>query len=315
MRLVKRILLWGLVAVLALIVGALATHLVLARNWDTVQRVFLGGLKVYETKPPAIPADIKRPAILVFSKTNAFRHEEAIPAGKALFAQVARDKGWGYFETENGATFSPEILSRFDAVVFNNTSGDVFTPTQREAFKTFIEAGGGYVGIHAAGDNSHAGWDWYIEDMIGTLFTQHTMDPQFQQATVNVEDKAHPATQGLPASWARTEEWYSFDKSPRKGGASILVTVDEKSYNPVGMFGKDLRMGDHPVVWSRCIGAEGSKQGRMLYTAFGHRAEAFAEPETRTLLTNALAWAARQQGGDCDAKPAATPVTGAEKQP
>lgn len=286
---IKRIVLWSLAAILALFA------VMLALNWNIVQRVFLGGLKVYETTPPALPAEIKRPAILVFSKTNGFRHEEAIPAGEALFAQMARDKGWGYFATENGATFSPEILARFDAVVFNNTSGDVFTPAQRAAFQAFLEQGGGYVGLHAAGDNSHSAWDWYMKALIGATFTQHTMDPQFQEATVNVENAEHPVTAGLPASWRRIEEWYSFDRSPRKSGADILITVDEKTYNPVGMFGKDLRMGDHPAAWSRCIG-----KGRVFYTIFGHRAEAFAEPETRLLLGNALAWATRQQGSQCD---------------
>ena len=292
-RTIKRILLWMSFVLLA------SFAIGLVRNWNIVQRVFLGGLHVHETVPPAIPAGLQRPAILVFSKTNAFRHEEAIPAGNALFAQVARDKGWGYFQTENGAAFSPEVLARFDAVVFNNTSGDVFSPAQQAAFKGFIENGGGYAGLHAAGDNSHAAWSWYIGDLIGALFTQHTMSPQFQEATVTVEDKEHAATQGLPASWRRTEEWYSFEKSPRAGGAHVLITVDEKSYNPVGMFGKDLRMGDHPAVWSRCIG-----KGRVLYTIFGHRAEAFAEPETRTLLTNALAWSLDRNAKECAAVPA-----------
>jgi uncharacterized protein len=268
--------------------------------------VALGGKHDHETVPPQIPANLARPAILVFSKTNAFRHEEAIPAANALFAQVAKDKGWGYFQTENGAAFTPAILARFDAVVFNNVSGDVFSADQQAAFKSFLENGGGYVGLHAAGDNSHEGWKWYTDELIGAHFTMHTMDPQFQQATVNVENKAHPAMAGLPAAWQRTEEWYSFDKSPRGKGYDILATVDEKTYKPIGMFGKDLAMGaDHPAVWSHCVG-----KGRVLYTIFGHRAEAFAEPETRILLTNALGWAARQQGGECGSGPAA--ATGAK---
>ena len=285
-----RVLLWLLLILVALFAASVAW------NWNTIQRTMLGGLHVYEKTPPALPAQIKRPAILVFSKTNGFRHEEAIPAGNAMFAAIAKDKGWGYFQTENGAAFAPEILSRFDAVVFNNASGDLFTPEQRAAFKAFVENGGGYVGIHAAGDNSHAAWDWYMTDIIGAVFTQHTMSPQFQQATINVEDRAHPAAQGLPASWQHTEEWYSFDKSPRTKGYHVLATVDEKTYNPVGMFKKDLRMGDHPVVWWHCVG-----KGRVLYSALGHRAEAFAEPEHRRLLTEAVAWAIHQQGTECDA--------------
>jgi type 1 glutamine amidotransferase len=297
----KRILLWVLLAIVALF--AIQT----VRYWDTIQRVFLGGVKVYETTPPAIPSDLKRPAILVFSKTNGFRHEEAIPAGNALFTDMAQKNGWGIFKTENGATFSPEILSRFDAVVFNNTSGDVFTPDQRQAFQGFLENGGGFVGIHAAGDSSHEAWKWYTDELIGTHFTQHTMKPQFQKATVKIEDAAHPATKGLPSSWDRTEEWYSFDKSPRGGGAHILATVDEKTYNPEGMFGKDLRMGDHPAVWTRCVG-----KGRVLYSIMGHQASAFAEPEYRQLLQGALNWVMRKEGEGCDPAPAAAATSDAK---
>lgn len=290
LRKILKVLLWVLLALVVLF--AFNTW----RNWETIQRVFLGGVKVYETTPPAVPADLKRPAILVFSKTNGFRHEEAIPAANAMFRDLAKTNGWGYFQTENGATFNAQILSRFDAVVFNNVSGDVFTPGQRQAFKAWLENGGGFVGIHAAGDNSHKGWPWYQNEVIGARFTQHTMEPQFQKATVHVEDPAHPATQGLPASWQQTEEWYSFEKSPRSKGYGVLVSVDEDTYNPEGMLGKDLRMGDHPMVWKHCKG-----KGRVLYSAFGHRAEAYSEPEHRRLLANATAWALRRTGTQCDA--------------
>lgn len=287
--------------ILLLIVGFFAVSVAL--NWDTIQRVFLGGVKVYETVPPSVPTDLKRPAILVFSKTNAFRHEEAIPAANALFTDMAKHEGWGYYQTENGAAFNPDILSRFDAVIFNNVSGDVFTPDQRTAFQSFLESGGGYVGIHAAGDNSHQDWGWYMKDVIGATFTQHTMDPQFQKATLITEDGAHPVTKGLPQSWQHVEEYYSFDRSPRTTGAHVLVTVNEKTYNPVGMFNKDLRMGDHPMVWSRCVG-----KGNVVYSAFGHQAEAFSNPEQKQLLTNAVRWALMQTGIGCGevAKPTTT---------
>lgn len=298
LRKILKIVLWLLLAFLAFI--AIQAF----RHWDTIQRVLLGGLHVHETTPPVIPADLPRPAILVFSKTNAFRHEESIPPGNAFFADLAKQKGWGYFQTENGAAFSPEVLAKFDAVVFNNVSGDVFSPAQQAAFKAFIENGGGYVGIHAAGDNSHKDWGWYINDVIGALFIQHTMAPQFQNATVNVEDKAHSATQGLPASWQRVEEWYSFDKSPRTTGANVLITVDEKTYKPVGMFGKDLSMGDHPMVWTRCIG-----KGRVLYSAFGHRAESWSEPENRMLMANSVGWALKLNGNECGGGPSSAAKT------
>lgn len=299
MKRILKILGWILLAVVAFF--AVQT----IRHWDTIRRVMLGGYHTHETVPPAIPPDLKRPAVLVFSKTNGFRHEEAIPAGNKFFADLARARGWGIFQTENGAVMSPGILAKFDVVVFNNASGDMFSAPQQAAFKAFLENGGGYVGLHAAGDNSHEGWVWYQNELIGTKFTAHTLSPQFQEAAVHTENKTHPAVKELPDSWKRTEEWYSFDKSPRLKGYTILATVDEKTYKPEAM-GKDLRMGDHPVAWAHCIG-----KGRAFYTAFGHSAEAFAEPETRKMLEGALAWAARQEGEVCDALAAAS-ATGAK---
>ena len=288
-RVIKKIILWGLLAFFAL----LAVMLLI--NWDMIQRVFLGGKHVYETVPPPLPANIKRPAVLVFSKTNAFRHEEAIPAANRLFAGFARANGWGYFQTENGAVFNPDILARFDAVLFNNVSGDVFTPEQRAAFKAFVDKGGGLLAIHASGDNSHRDWAWYAGDVIGTNFIGHPMSPQFQKATVRIEDRTHPATRALPLNWPRTDEWYSFDKPPRKPGYHILATLDEASYNPKGPFGTDLRMGkDHPVAWWHCVG-----RGRVLYSALGHTAESYSEPEYQAMLAGALKWTMRLEGHEC----------------
>lgn len=295
MRRIFRFLLW---AVLAFLVYSAFN---IWRNWDTIQRTMLGGLHVHETTPPAIPAQLKRPAILVFSKTNGFRHEEAIPAGNALLSKVAREKGWGYFQTENGATFRPDILARFDLVVFNNTSGDVFDAQQQAAFKSFIENGGGFVGVHAAGDDSWKGWRWYAEEMIGTNFIGHPMNPQFQAATVRIEDVAHPAAKGLPAAFQRVDEWYSFDKSARKPGYTVLATLDESTYPNKKIFGKDIAMGkDHPIAWWHCVG-----KGRVFYSAMGHQASAYVEPNYVRMLTGAMDWALRLDGNGCDAAPAA----------
>ena len=48
---------------------------------------------------------------------------------------------------------------------------------------------------------------------------------------------------------------------------------------------RDLRMGDHPVAWSNCVG-----QGKTLYSAMGHQGSAFAQPQHLQLLQNGLAW-------------------------
>ena len=287
---IKKIAMWTLLGAAGFVAVSLAL------SWDLIQRVYLGGKHVYETVPPPLPAQIKRPAVLIFSKTNAFRHEEAIPAANRLFARFASDNGWSSFQTENGAVFRPDILSRFDTVLFNNVSGDVFTPEQQAAFKTFVEKGGGFLAIHASGDSSHKGWSWYTNEVIGTNFIGHPLSPQFQKATVIVEDHTHPATRGLPADWPRTDEWYSFDKPPRKPGYHILAVLDERSYKPEGIFGMDLRMGsDHPIVWWHCVG-----KGRALYSGLGHTAQSYAEPAHQAMLLGALKWTLKLEGPGCD---------------
>ncbi len=242
----------------------------------------------HESTPPEIPQALAQPAVLVFSKTNAFRHIEGIAAGNAFLKTLAVEKGWGMFETENSAVFNPADLDKFAVVVFNSVTGDALSDAQEQAFQQWLEAGGGWLGIHGAGDGSHADWPWYVETLIGAVFTAHTMGPQFQAATVMVEDSSHAVTRSLPATWTHTEEWYSWDQSVRGKGFDVLLSVDENSYDPrFILFGqkRDLRMGDHPVAWSRRVG-----NGKALYSAMGHSAEAFESREHQMLLEEALEW-------------------------
>lgn len=244
--------------------------------------------KQHDSVAPLLPAELSSPSVLVFSKTNGFRHKEGIEGGARVLDRIARGHRWGYFHTENGAVFNPRDLARFDAVVFLNASGDMLSVEQEKAFQQWMEAGGGWLGIHAAGDGSHVGWQWYMDELIGAEFTAHIMDPQFQRAIVLLENQQHPALRDVPDIWEHEEEWYSWASSPRGKGFTILATLDEESYTPVQkLLGRerDLRMGDHPVVWSNCVGS-----GRSIYVAMGHRASAFTQPQVRQILDNALVW-------------------------
>lgn len=253
----------------------------------------------YDGEPVALPSDLAAPALLLFTKTNGFRHEEGIPAGVALIESIAKQRGWGVFHTESGAAFTPEHLARVSVAVWHQVSGDVLDDAQKAALRSWIEAGGGWVGIHGAGGDSEYAWDWYKDVLVGAQFIGHPMGPQFQQAKLVIEDRTHPATRELPASFVHDEEWYSFGQSVRAKGYRVLATVDESTYEPRLRFlgqDKDLRMGaDHPVIWSHCVG-----RGRAFYSALGHQAKSYQAPEMEKLLTGAIAWAARLEGEGCD---------------
>jgi type 1 glutamine amidotransferase len=53
--------------------------------------------------------------------------------------------------------------------------------------------------------------------------------------------------------------------------------------------------GDHPMVWQHCVG-----RGRALYSALGHQAKSYDEPELQALVEGALAWALRVEGVGCE---------------
>lgn len=241
---------------------------------------------VYETTRPDIPA-LRKPAVLVFSKTNGFIHKDAIPAAKTMLEQIAERQGWAIYLTDNGAVHNSEDLAKFSVIVWNNVSGDVLTADQRSALQHYLNNGGGFVGLHGAGGDTKYAWQWYPETLIKAQFIGHPMRPQFQTATIRIEDTNDPIVRDLGSEWIREDEWYSFAQSPRAAGAHVLASLDEKTYSPE-FFGKSLRMGaDHPILWKHCIG-----KGRVFYSALGHTASTYTEPKYIEVITRALAWAA-----------------------
>lgn len=252
---------------------------------------------VYDEVAPSLPAELPHPALLLFTKTNGFRHD-SIPAGIQALGELASEHGWSLFHTENAAVHSPELLSRFDAVIWLSASGDNLLDAQEEALRAYVEGGGGFLGLHGTGGDFSYSWPWFPEELLRAQFIGHPMNHQFQQATLVVEDATHPATRGLPRRWSHTEEWYSFEKSPRDR-VHVLATVEESSYSPqvrgLWFLNADLRMGaDHPVIWCHCTG-----RGRVLYSALGHQAESYSDPAYRQVLAGAVSWVAGLAGPGC----------------
>jgi type 1 glutamine amidotransferase len=212
--------------------------------------------------------------VLLFTYTNGFRHD-SIPDGIAAFSEIAIDRAWQLDTTEDPARFTDASLSTYDAIIFLSTTGDLLDPVGQGALSRWVEAGGGWVGVHAAADAEYD-WPWYGE-LVGAWFLQH---PAVQEATLTV-DRIHPITADLPAMWTRTDEWYDFRRNPRDV-ATVLITIDETTYSG-GTMG-----ADHPMTWLRTYDG-----GRSFYTALGHTPESYADPAFRTLLANAVEWAAR----------------------
>lgn len=205
------------------------------------------------------PKDTK---ILVFSKTAGYRHE-SIKAGIKAIKKMGKENGFQVDLTENAKDFREENLAQYAAVVFLNTTGDVLDYVQQADFERYIQAGGGYVGVHAAADTEYD-WIWYGK-LVGGYFNGHPNDPNVRHARMDVLNKVHSSTKMLPDSWEREDEWYNYKNL--NPDVNVLINLDEKSYEG-GTNGEH-----HPIaIYHEYDG------GRAFYTGGGHTSESYSEP-------------------------------------
>jgi len=209
------------------------------------------------------------PRVLLFSHTADYRHESIEPAKAAILA-MADTSGFAVDTTEDPGYIVEDSLAHYAAVIFLHTTGDILNRAQAVDLQRYIQAGGGFVGIHAASDAEY-GWRWYGR-MVGGYFNGH---PAIQPATLVVADTASPMTGHLPARWSRTDEWYNFMRLA--GDLHVLLTIDETSYEG-GTNGTP-----HPMTWYHEFDG-----GRSWYTALGHTSESWSEPAFLQLVLSGI---------------------------
>jgi hypothetical protein len=98
--------------------------------------------------------------LLVFSKINRYYHQ-SIPAGQRAIQEIGSEMGFAVDTTSVADYFTEDSLKNYAAVIFLNTSGNGLLDTSQKAdFERYIQAGGGYVGVHGAAATEYF-WPWY----------------------------------------------------------------------------------------------------------------------------------------------------------
>jgi type 1 glutamine amidotransferase len=105
----------------------------------------------------------------VFSKTAGFRHD-SITNGLAAIRMLGTNNDFTVDASEDASVFSDTNLTNYQAVIFLSTTGDILDANQQGAFERYIQAGGGYVGIHAAADCEYS-WP-VVRGIAGRLVLQ-----------------------------------------------------------------------------------------------------------------------------------------------
>ena len=194
----------------------------------------------------------------------SFLHE-----AESWFPEMAAKYNFSFDTTSNWNNLNATFLSKYQVVVFLDTRPE--DSTQRAAFQTYMEHGGGWMGFHFAGfaltpSDYPSNWDWYHYTFLGAgQYVSNTWRPV--SAVLRVEDPGHPATRRLPRTFRSSpSEWYRWEKDLRQNpDIDILLSIDSTSF-PLGTGPKQYEIwhsGYYPVVWS-------NRKYRMIYFNMGH---------------------------------------------
>jgi type 1 glutamine amidotransferase len=228
------------------------------------------------------PRDRARPNVLYLTHSAGFKHD-VLPLSQQILKEIgARSRAFEVTATEDCSLLSREALKKYDAVVFYTTGELPISDEQKAAFLAFIKSGKGFVGIHSATDTFYK-WPEYGE-LIGGYFDQH---PWHQAVTIAVEDQRHPATRHLEKQFTITDEIYQF-KDFSRSRVSVLLRLDANSVdlNKPAVHRTDK---DFAIAWWRKYG-----NGRVFYTALGHRPEVWQDERFQQHLLGAVRWAMGQ---------------------
>lgn len=244
--------------------------------------------------------------LLVFSKTNGFRHA-SIPTGKLALAEMGRKTG--AFEvviTEELDEFEADNLKKYDGVCFLNTTLNVFAPPRRifnamsdeekkdaterslrlqQNLMKFIKAGKGFVGIHAATDCCYE-WAEYGE-MINGFFDGHPWG-----ANVKVSVKVEPGQEKHPLvamfggeNVEFPEEIYQFKAPYDSKSVHMLLRLDTEKTD-MTRNGIKRTDGDFGIAWARHW-----DKGRVFYCSLGHNHEMYWHPKVVRHYLAGIQWA------------------------
>jgi hypothetical protein len=241
-----------------------------------------------EAQPVQTQAALKsRFKVLALAEAGG-HHVAFTAAAKPWLNKCGEQFGFELDYLTNTAPITSTFLARYGLILQLDFVPYGWTPEAMAAFKTYIQEGrGGWVGLHHASllgnFDGYPMWPWFSEFMGSIKFRSYI--PKFASATVHVEDRTHPCMKDVPEFFViPREEWYTYDGNPRTN-VHVLASVDESTYAPA----TDVRMGDHPVIWSN-----DHVKARNVYIFMGHGPDLFESNAFVTILRNSILWAARR---------------------
>jgi type 1 glutamine amidotransferase len=216
---------------------------------------------------------------------NGGHHIQYSNRAKVWLNQLAADSSFSVDYIHNTDEIDEIYLNQYQLFIQLDYPPYGWKEKASQAFIKYIEQGkGGWIGFHHAtllGEfDGFPMWNWFSDFMGGIRYKNYIAT--FVAGTVDIADKQHPIMKGVPTPFKiNKEEWYTYNKSPRPN-VHVIATVDENTYMP----DTQIKMGDHPVIWTN-----EKMKARNVYIFMGHSPELFDNEVYKTLFKNAIFWA------------------------
>lgn len=213
----------------------------------------------------------KKVRVLVYTKNGKGFVHDNIPFAVASIKKLGLQHGFTVDVSDKPIIFTENNLKKYTLLIFPSTNNDVFdNDDQRTAFRRYIEAGGGFIGLHSV-TGTERNWKWF-KMMIGGTFDWHVPLMSFK---VKVIEPDHSTMQGMPAIWERKDECY-FTKEMYPGikvlMAHDLSSFDQKQQQEIKKYSSSF--GNYfPAVWYQHFDG-----GSVWITTLGHRKEDYENP-------------------------------------
>ena len=203
-------------------------------------------------------------------------HHDLISAAE-VFRQLGVEAGFATRRAMGTGRFvDPRPETAENDVYLLYTAGGAFATEQQQALADAVHAGKGLVAVHCAnvlgwrGDGLDPAYRPFFE-LLGNRYLSH--GPGHHEGRQTIEILAdHPVTAGV-SDFDLFDEYYEFEF------ADDEVSVLAQRHRADGAV--------IPVLYTREFGA-----GRVVYLALGHDMRSWGEPPVRTLVRQALRWAA-----------------------
>lgn len=186
-------------------------------------------------------------------------------------------------QPQANAMFADGSAMKYDVVVLYDMWQAISEP-EKAGFQKYLEAGKGLVSLHHSIAN-YQDWDFYRNliqasyvldekgrDIEGRHYPQSTYKHDVWM-NVQIADPDHPITRGMTGFKIYDEAYKGYYHAP---GARLLLTCENPDQ-------------ENSLAW---IGRE--EPGRVVYIQLGHGKEAYATPEYRHLVAQAIRWAAHR---------------------